>query len=614
MMRVILLGFMFLFSVAQAGAAQEVNPVHGLAMHGAPKYAADFQHLDYVNPNAPKGGDIRMASMGTFDSFNPYIIKGEPAPGIGLVYQTLLINTDDEAFSAYGLIAQSIETPEDRSWVVFNLRPEARWHDGKPITADDVVWSFNTLMKDGHPFYRAYYGHVKDAVAETPQRVKFTFDMTGNRELPLIIGQLPVLPKHFWQGRVFGATSLEPPLGSGSYKVASVDPGRRVVYERVQDWWAKDLPIMRGKYNFDKISYDVFLDDNVLRQAFFSHAYDFRPENIAKAWNAEYDDKKPVIDGLIKKETIDHSQPTGMQAFVMNTRRPTFADKRVREALNYAFDYEWSNKQFAFGSYKRTASYFSNSELASSGLPHGRELEILEQFKDKIPPEVLTTEFKNPTTDGSGRGQRDNLAKAKKLLEEAGWTIGADKMLQKDGQKFTFEILLNTSSFERWTAPFIANLKKLGIDARMRVVDTAQYQNRTDNFDFDVIVATFAQSLSPGNEQLDFWGSSKADIKGSRNLIGVKDPVVDALIKMIVVAKDREELIAATRALDRVLLWNHYVIPQWHINYHRIAYWDKFARPAVTAPYALNVVETWWIDAQKASALVEKTSTGQKVR
>jgi microcin C transport system substrate-binding protein len=610
-MRRVFCGFLFAMFLSSAAQAAEVAPVHALAMHGAPKYAADFQHLDYVNPDAPKGGEIRLAGYGAFDSLHPYILKGQAAPGLSLIYQTLMTNTDDEAFSEYGLIAATVEMPEDRSWVAFNLRPEARWHDGKPVTADDVVWTFNALMKDGHPTYRAYYAHVKEAVAENPQRVKFIFDMTGNRELPLIVGQLPVLPRHYWQDKDFSATTLTPPLGSGPYKVASVDAGRRIVYERVKDWWAKDLPIMRGQYNFDRVSYDVFLDENVMRQALFSNAYDFRQENIAKAWNAEYD-KKPVQAGFIKKEEISHSQPTGMQAFALNTRRPVFADARVRQALNYAFDFEWSNKQFAFGGYKRTASYFSNSELASSGLPQGRELEILNEFRGQIPTEVFDKEYKNPATDGSGRGIRDNLAVAKKLLEQAGWTLGPDKILQKDGKKFQFEILLNTPSFERWAAPFIANLKKLGIDASLRTVDTAQYQNRMDGFDFDMIVSTFAQSLSPGNEQAEFWGSKSADVKGSRNVIGIKDPVIDELIKRIIIAKDREELIATTRALDRVLLWNHFVIPQWHINYHRIAYWDKFARPAKTAPYALGVLENWWEDAAKAAALKSRTSVEQR--
>ena len=578
-------------------------PLPGIAMHGAPKYGADFTHLEYVNPDAPKGGELRLAVEGTFDSLNPYVIKGNAAPGIGMIYQTLLSNTDDEAFSEYGQVAATLETPEDRSWVAFNLRPEARWNDGTPLTADDVVWTFNTLMQKGHPFYRAYYANVKEAVAESKARVKFTFSMAGNRELPLIMGQMPVLPAHYWKDKDFEATSLDFPLGSGPYRVKSVDPGRRVVYERVADWWAKDLPINKGQYNFDTISYDVYRDSTVLLEAFFSGNYDFRQENIAKSWHTAYD-LPPVKDGRIKKEELHHSIPAGMQAFAINIRRPMFQDARVRKALGFAFDFEWSNEQFAFGSYRRTQSYFANSELASSGLPQGRELEILEKYRGKIPDEVFTSEFSLPHTSGRGNDMRKNLAAATALLKEAGWKMGRGAIMEKDGQDFKFEILVNSDTFERWINPFIANLKKIGVVASLRVVDTAQYQNRMDNFDYDMTVETFGQSLSPGNEQRDFWSSEKADIKGSRNLIGIKNPVVDELVDMIISAPDRDELIVRTRALDRVLLWNYYVIPQWHIGYFRIAWWDKFGRPAVTPKYGLGVVSTWWHDKEKAVKIV----------
>lgn len=592
-----LLSFFLLSSPAHAETAQ-----HGLAMHGAPKYASDFKHLDYVNPQAPKGGEIRMAAPGTFDSLNPYVIKGVAAPGVNLVYQTLMTSTDDEAFSEYGLIAESVEMPEDRSWVAFNLRADARWHDGQPITGEDVVWSFNTLMKQGHPHYRAYYANVKSAVAESPSRVKFTFDMAGNRELPLIVGQLPVLPKHFWKGKDFSRSTLDAPLGSGPYRVKSIDPGKRVVYERVKDWWAKDLPIMKGQYNFDTIVYDVYRDETVLLQAFFAGNYDMRQENMAKSWAVEYD-QPPVKKGLIKKEEIHHSIPAGMQAFAFNIRKGVFKDRKVREALGYAFDFEWSNKQFAYGTYRRTQSYFANSELASSELPEGRELEILKEFEGKVPSEVFTQEFTLPKTSGSGQDMRANLTVAKKLLDEAGWKLGASGLLEKDGQPLRFEILLNSDTFERWLSPVIGNLKKLGVAATMRTVDTAQYQKRMDSFDFDMTVATFGQSLSPGNEQRDFWGAEKAAVNGSRNLIGIQDPVVDTLINMVITAPDRDELIYRTRALDRVLLWGYYVIPNWHIDYFRLAWWDKFGRPGVTPKYGLGVMDTWWYDAQKAAKI-----------
>lgn len=598
-------GFIAVLTIGPSEGADVA--VHALAMHGEPKYAAGFDHFDYVNPNAPKGGEMKLAADGTFDNLNSFIIKGVPAPGIGMIYQTLLTKSDDEAFTEYGQLAESIEMPEDRSYVVFNLHKDAKFSDGEPLTADDVVWTFKTLMTKGHPVYRAYYASVKDAVAESPTRVKFTFNMAGNRELPLILGELPVLPKHFWAKRDFAATLQDFPVGSGPYKVKAVENGRRVTYERVKDWWAKDLGVNKGQYNFDQITYDTYRDETVLLQAFFAGAYDFRAENIAKAWFTEYK-AKPVLQGLIKKEEIKHSLPAGMQGFVYNTRRPVFSDAKVRHALNYAFDFEWSNKQFAFGSYKRNHSYFENSELASSGLPQGNELKILEEFRGKIPDEVFTTEYKNPVTNGSGTDIRQNLSTAKQLLTEAGWTMGKSGLLEKDGHPFKFEILTQSEAFERWISPFIANLKKLGIEATLRNVDTAQYQNRMDNFDFDMTVSTFGQSLSPGNEQRDFWGSDKADVKASRNIIGVKNEAVDALIQKIITAKERQELLDDCHALDRILLFSYYVIPQWYYDAYRVAYWDKFGRPETPPKYALGVPDSWWYDPAKAEAVAGKAA------
>lgn len=593
----------FVFFAAISPAVQAAEPMHGVAMHGEPKYDADFTHLDYVNPDAPKGGTLRMAAAGTFDSLNPYIVKGVAAPGLGLVFQSLLISTDDEAFSEYGLIAESLEMPDDRSSVTFNLRKEARWHDGEPVTAEDVVWSFKTLMEEGHPFYRAYYANVSETVVENAHRVTFKFDMAGNRELPLIIGQMPVLPKHFWEGKEFASTSLEQvPMGSGPYKIKEVIPGRKIVYERVKDWWAKDLPIMKGQHNFDQISYDMFRDETVMIQALLAGEYDFRQENIAKSWATEYD-HKAVEQGLIKKEEIPHEIGTGMQAFVYNIRRDIFADPKVRRALAFAFDFEWSNKQFAYGTYKRTTSYFSNSELAAKGLPSEAELKILEPFRAQLPEEVFTKPYSLPVNDGTGRDMRQNLSKAAKMLEEAGWILNDKKLREKNGKVLSFEILLNSPSFERWIAPFIANLKKLGVEANMRVVDTAQYQARIDSFDFDMTVKTFPQSLSPGNEQREYWGSDKADDPGSRNIIGIKNPVIDALIERVIAAKNRDDLVTATRALDRVLLWHHYVIPQWHINTFRVAYWNKFGHPEQMPKYSLGMPQTWWYDASKADKI-----------
>jgi microcin C transport system substrate-binding protein len=526
----------------------------------------------------------------------------------------LLLNADDEAFTEYGLIAKSIEMPEDRGQVTFNLYPEARWHDGKPLTADDVVWTFNTLMEKGHPFFKAYYANVAKAEAENKHRVTFKFNMTGNRELPLIMGQMPVLPKHYFEGKDFAATTLEPIVGSGPYKIKSVKDGSRITYERVKDWWAQDLPVMKGQYNFDEIIYDLFRDETVLLQALFSGNYDFRNENIAKAWNEEYDSQRAVKEGWVIKEEIPHSLPAGMQGFAFNIRRDMFKDPEVRRALNYAFDFEWSNKKFAGGKYKRTDSFFENSELAASGLPEGQELEILEPYRDQLPPEVFTTVYKNPETSGSGQDMRRNLAKAKDMLAEAGWTIGKTGRLEKDGKTFKFEILIQSDAFVRWISPMIDNLKRLGIEANVRVVDTAQYQNRMDTFDFDMTVATFGQSLSPGNEQRDFWGSEKADVNGARNIIGIKNPVVDALIDKIIVAPDRETLVATTRALDRVLLSGHYLIPHWYVGYHRVAYWNKFGHPATPPKYALGVLNTWWYDADKAAKLKSVTPDGKAAK
>lgn len=593
-------------------ASGATQPVHALAMHGDPKYPADFTHFEYANPDAPKGGTLRLAASGTFDNLNPYILKGVAAPGSSLVFQTLLLNADDEAFTEYGLIAKSIEMPEDRGQVTFNLHPEARWHDGKPLTAEDVVWTFKTLMEKGHPFFKAYYANVAEAVAENDHRVTFKFNMTGNRELPLIMGQMPVLPKHYFEGKDFAATTLEPIVGSGPYKIQSAKDGSRITYVRVKDWWAEDLPVMKGQYNFDEIVYDLFRDETVLLQALFSGNYDFRNENMAKAWNEEYDSQRAVREGWIKKEEIPHSLPAGMQGFAFNIRRDVFKDPKVREALNYAFDFEWSNKKFAGGKYVRTDSFFENSELAATGLPEGRELEILQPFRDQLPPEVFTQPYKNPETSGSGHDIRANLTKAKDMLAIAGWTVDRDGILRnKEGQAFKFEILIQSDAFVRWISPMLKNLKRLGIEATVRVVDTAQYQNRIDTFDFDMTVATFGQSLSPGNEQRDFWGSDKADVNGSRNIIGIKNPVVDALIDQIIVAPDRETLVATTRALDRVLLSGHYLIPHWYVGYHRVAYWDKFGHPAVPPKYALGVINTWWYDADKAAKLKSVASEGK---
>jgi microcin C transport system substrate-binding protein len=589
---------------ADAGSAGgQIAVGHGLSMYGDLKYGPGFTHFDYTNPNALKGGDVKLAAIGTFDSLNPFILKGVAATGIGDTFDTLMEGSSDEPFSEYGLIAESVEVPADRSWVAFTLRPEACFHDGSPITADDVIWTFDTLKSKGHPFYRSYYSRVMKAEKLGLRKVRFSFSPGDNRELPLIVGQLPVLSKTYWSTHDFDKTTLEPPLGSGPYRVASVEPGRSIVYRRAKDYWAANLPVRAGRFNFDTIRYDYYRDTTVALEAFKAGQYDFREENMAKNWATGYD-IPAVAAGLIKKKQIPNEVPTGMQAYVYNTRRAVFQDRRVREALGYAFDFDWTNKYLFYGAYTRTKSYFSNSELASRGLPSRAELEILDPFRGQGPEAVFTKEYEPPETDGSGE-IRSNLIRALKLLEEAGWTIKDMRLVKRSGEPMQFEILLADPSFERVTLPFAENLKRLGITARVRTVDTAQYQNRVDNFDFDMTVANWPESLSPGNEQIDYWTSQRADVPGSRNLAGIKDPVVDKLVDLVIAAGDRQSLVDRTRALDRVLLWGQYVIPQWHITAFRVAYWDRFARPGIAPKYALGF-DTWWVDAAKEAALMKR--------
>jgi len=580
------------------------EPVHGMAMHGEPKYGPDFAHFDYVRPDAPRGGEARLPAIGTFDSLNPFILKGVAAAGLQAnVYQQLTASAADEAFSQYGEIARSMEVAGDRTWIAYRLRPEARWHDGRPITADDVVFSFETLKSKGHPFYRAYYGSVTRAEKLGERHVRFHFERGDNAELPMIMGQLPILPKHYYESRDFAQGSLEPPLGSGPYRVVEVDPGRTIVYERVEDWWARELPVNVGRENFDRIRYDYYRDATVALEAFKAGQYDFRVENNSKLWATAYQGP-PFRAGHIVTELIPHEQPTGMQGFVFNTRREPFDDPKVREALAYAFDFEWTNENLFYGQYTRTRSYFSNSELAATGLPSPEELALLERDRDRLPPRVFTEAYAPPSTERPG-GLRANLRTALRLLREAGFEVRDGTLVDAaTGAPFSFEFLLVQPAFERIVLPFRANLERLGIEVRVRTVDSAQYQQRLDQFDFDMVVGSFGQSLSPGNEQRDFWGSASAGIPGSRNIIGIEDPVVDALIEKIIAAPDREALIHRTRALDRVLLWGHYVIPNWHIRAFRVAYWDKFGRPPVTPKYALGF-DTWWVDPEKAAIIDE---------
>ncbi len=588
-------------------------PSHAIAMHGEPKYPKDFKHFDYVNPNAPKGGTLNLYSFGNFDSLNPYILKGIPPSGIDMTFDTLMASSKDEPFSEYGLIAESVEVPKDRSWIAFNLRKEARFHDNSPVTADDVVFSFNVLKEKGNPLYRYYYGNVTKVEATSPRRVLFTFDKTAdNRELPLILGQLPVFSAKYWEKKDFAATTLTPVLGSGPYKVSSFEAGRYIVYELNPEYWGKDLPVNVGSYNFAKIKYDFYRDTTVALEAFKSGAFDVRIENEAKKWGTGYN-FPAYTEGTVKKSEFRHYLPSGMQGFVFNTRKDIFKDRKVREALGYAFDFEWSNKHLFYGLYSRTGSYFDNSEMAASGLPSAEEIKLLEPWRASVPPEVFTSVYEPPKTSGDGN-IRPNLLKAFALLKEAGWEYKNGRLENQAGEPFAFEIMLDTASagaWERITLPFVRNLKRLGIDARIRVVDVTQNQNRINNFDFDMITAVWGQSLSPGNEQRSFWGSTAADQPGSRNYAGIKNQAVDAMIEKIISAGDDKALNTAVKALDRLLLWEYYVIPQWHSKVTRIAYWDKFGIPDITPLQGVQIT-TWWFDKEKAKLINNKQIKGDK--
>lgn len=592
-----------LAAVLLLSAPAAAEGVHGLSLYGPPKYPADFSHLDYVNPDAPKGGEVRQTALGGFDSLNPFILRGEPAAGAGLVFQSLTEGSNDEPFSEYGVLAESIELAPDRSSVAFTLRKGAKFSDGLPVTADDVIWSFETLRDQGLPHYRLYYANVAKVERIGERGVKFTFSGPANRELPLIIGQLQVLPKHwFTKERPFNSTALEPIPGSGPYRVDSVQVGRSIAYRRVENWWAKDLPLNRGRYNFDLIRFDYFRDADVAFEAFKAGGADIRVENSSKNWATGYD-IPPVKDGRIVREEIKHQDPQGMQSFVFNTRRPLFADRTVREALAYLFDFEWTQANIMYGQYARTKSYFANSELAADGPPTAAELKILEPYRGKEPEEVFTQAFEPPKSDGSGN-IRANQRIAFELFHKAGWDLKEGKLVNaKTGQPLTFEILLDNPMFERVVQPYVRNLARAGITVGIRMVDSAQYQNRINSFDFDMVVGSFGESLSPGNEQRNYWTSAAAAEAGSQNLAGVKDPVVDALVAKLIAAPDRETLINTTRALDRVLLWGWYVIPQWHSDHHRVAYWNRFGHPATPAKYGLPFESTWWIDGAKDAAL-----------
>jgi microcin C transport system substrate-binding protein len=584
---------------ASAEQPSGASRTYGLSLMGPPSLPADFKYFPYVNPDAPKGGEVALSSIGTFDSFNPFIVRGSAALDVLRVWDTLMKVNADEAETEYGLLAQAVELPADRMGVTFELRPEARFHDGTPVTAEDVAWTFMTLREKGRPFYRQYYGDVTSVTVEGPRRVAFHFKSATNRELPLILGQMPVLPKHWWAGREFDKPLTDPPLGSGPYRVGHFEFGRTLSMERVPDVWSKDLPVMRGLGNFDTRRTEYFRDGTVALEAFKAGQIDFREENIAKQWATAYD-FPAVQNGLVKKELLTHHLPTGMQGYAMNTRRPLFKDARVRHALAMAFDFEWANANLFYGAYTRTKSYFSNSDLASSGVPEGDELSLLSKFRDQLPPEVFTKPFELPVTDGSGNN-REGLRGALALLEQAGWKVRDRKLVDANGQPFTFEILLDQPAFERVSLPYVQWLSRLGIEARVRTVDPAQYQRLTDTYDYDMIVVTIEESESPGNEQSGYWSCGSVKAEGGFNMMGVCSPVVDDLVNRVISAPDHAHLVVAAHALDRVLLNGWYVVPQWHLQSVRVAYWDRFGRPDKPVRTGL-AFDSWWLDPGRAAA------------
>ena len=594
-------------AVPTSTPGQSIITSHAIAMHGEPKYPANLDRFEYTSAKAKKGGMIRFFGTGTFDSLNDYIAKGNAAEHLNLLYDSLTVQSLDEPFTHYGLLAHTVEYPEDRSWIIFHLRPEAYFHDKHAITAEDVVFSFKVLMEKGNPAYKFFYRDVEKVEALDPHTVKFSFSTHENRELVLSVGSLPIFPKHFWQDKAFDKTRLEMPLGSGPYQIDSVDPGRNITYSRFNDYWANDLAVNQGLYNFDRISVDYYRDQNVAVEALKASEYDYRWENSSKFWATAYDIPAVKSGHLIQKE-IPHSANSGLQAFVFNLRNPIFQDIELRKAMNYAFDFEWSNKALFYGAYQRAYSFFTNSEFAATGLPDENELARLLPYKEQLPSTIFNEAYTPPKTDGSGRN-RPSLRIAKQMLDDAGYKVVNNQLYNANKEAIKFEIMLASPSFERIVNPFIKSLKKLGIIATIRLVDTSQYINRTRSFDFDMQVHVFRQSESPGNEQLNFWGSEAAGVQGSANIIGVKNPVVDQLVKDIINAKARDDLVVATRALDRVLLHHHYVIPQWYKASNRIAYWDKFGMPD-TVPiydrYYRTGVFTWWYDQVKTNKIKSK--------
>lgn len=586
---------------AVAAGEQHITRAWAIAEFGEPLYAEGIEHWPYANPDAPKGGTIVQGAFGSFDSLNVYVLRGTWASGIGLIYDSLMTGSGDELATMYGLIAESVEYPEDKSWIVFNLRPEARFHDGTPITAHDFEFTFEVIREHGRPFLQSFYEEVDQVEVLSDHRLKFTFTTRDSMKPLIKIAGLSPEPRHYWAERDISRTFLEPQLSSGPYRIAELDPGRSITYERVEDYWAAELPVNRGLNNFDRIRYDYYRDMEVMFEAFKAGEIDFRAENSARRWATGYDIEQVRNDRIVT-ETIPDENPQGIQAFFFNLRRDTFSDIRVREALGQLFDFEAIQRTVLYGQYTRVNSYFPNSDFGvDGGPPTEAELAILEPYRDQLPEEVFTQAFEPPRTDGSGN-IREQLREALRLLREAGWQL-QDGRLVKNGRRMNIEFLTVSADSERIIAPFIQNLRRVGIEASIRLVDSAQYERRIDERDFDIITVRLNFFPPPGPELRSYYGSAAADVEGSANMAGIKHPVVDALIEQVIAAEDLDTLKATNRALDRVLLWQHYVIPQFYNDAFRIAYWNRFDRPGTLPRYGTGFPTTWWLDAEKDSRL-----------
>jgi|TARA_R110002072_G_scaffold45001_9_gene125406 microcin C transport system substrate-binding protein len=577
-----------------------------MAEFGAARYDAAMAYFPYVNPNAPKGGAITLGAFGSFDSLNTYILKGDWPRSIGLTSDSLMTGSGDELSAAYGLIAESVAYPQDKSWITFTLRPEARYHDGSPILADDFAFVMEVIKKYSRPFLKSFYEEVESWEVLDDRRIKFVFNTRNNMKPLMNVASLSPLSRRYWtsEGRDITKTTLTPPLSSGPYKISLVEAGKSLVYERVADYWAKDLNVNIGQNNIDRIRYDYYVDPTVMFEAFKAGKIDFRSENRSQRWATGYD-IEPVKDGRILKVEEPNNNPRGIQAYFMNQRRAQFADQRIRQAINLLYDFEAIRKTLLFGYYARINSYFPNSDFGASGPPTEEEIALLTPFKEQLAPEVLSQAFRNPVSDGSGR-IRGRTREALALFKAVGWVLKDGKMFDTEGQQVKIEFLLASPSSERITAPFVDNLKKVGIDASIRIVDTSQYQVRLDDFDYDIILVSLNFFPPPGAEQRSYWGSAAADIRGSANLGGIRNPVIDQLIEQVIQAKDLKTLKATNRAMDRVLLWNYYTVPLFYLDQTWMAYWNKFDRPKTRAKYSTGFPTSWWINPEKEAALAKQ--------